>query len=225
MDGLTCLSRLMIEAPLPVVIVSSQTLEGAETTLEALHLGAVEVVAKPEGTVSLSIDRIRPMLVEKVRAAAKARLRPTLRLTDRVRHRIGGTTGAAGSAGKAETAASLWCDRLNRMNKVGSGAGADRRIDRRPAGAGGCSDRPARRSALARSGGPAHAGDIHQRLRPAARPHLRPYRQGGPASHRPAARPCPYSPGRRRHDRGAAPRRTDRLAGAGLPGPSLASFG
>jgi two-component system chemotaxis response regulator CheB len=96
MDGLTCLSRLMIEAPLPVVIVSSQTLEGAETTLEALHLGAVEVVAKPEGTVSLSIDRIRPMLVEKVRAAAKARLRPTLRLADRVRHRIGSTTGAAG---------------------------------------------------------------------------------------------------------------------------------
>jgi two-component system, chemotaxis family, protein-glutamate methylesterase/glutaminase len=96
MDGLTCLSRLMIEAPLPVVIVSSQTPEGAETTLEALHLGAVEVVAKPEGTVSLSIDRIRPMLVEKVRAAAKARLRPTLRLTDRVRHRIGGMTGTAG---------------------------------------------------------------------------------------------------------------------------------
>ena len=107
MDGLTCLSRLMIEAPLPVVIVSSQTLEGAETTLEALHLGAVEVVAKPEGTVSLSIDRIRPMLVEKVRAAAKARLRPTLRLTDRVRHRIGGMAGAADYAGKAEAAASL----------------------------------------------------------------------------------------------------------------------
>ena len=93
MDGLTCLSRLMIEAPVPVVVVSSQTPEGAETTLEALHLGAVDVIPKPEGTVSLSIDRIRPALVEKVRAAAKARLRPTHRLTDRVRHRIGGTAG------------------------------------------------------------------------------------------------------------------------------------
>jgi two-component system chemotaxis response regulator CheB len=103
MDGLTCLSRLMIEAPLPVVIVSSQTYEGAETTLEALHLGAVEVVAKPEGTVSLSIDRIRPILVETVRAAAKARLRSTLRLTDRVRHRIGSTTGTAKSTIKATT--------------------------------------------------------------------------------------------------------------------------
>jgi two-component system chemotaxis response regulator CheB len=91
MDGLTCLSRLMIETPLPVVVVSSQTPEGAETTLEALHLGAVDVIAKPEGTVSLNIDRISPALVEKVRAASRARLRPTHRLTDRVRHRIGGT--------------------------------------------------------------------------------------------------------------------------------------
>jgi two-component system chemotaxis response regulator CheB len=95
MDGLTCLSRLMIETPLPVVVVSSQTPEGAETTLEALHLGAVDVIAKPEGTVSLNIDRISPALVEKVRAAAKARLRPTHRLTDRVRHRIGGAPAVA----------------------------------------------------------------------------------------------------------------------------------
>jgi two-component system chemotaxis response regulator CheB len=80
MDGLTCLSRLMVETPCPVVIVSSLSHEGAEITLEALHLGAVDVVAKPEGTVSLSIDRIRPLLVEKVRAAAQARLRPPLRL-------------------------------------------------------------------------------------------------------------------------------------------------
>ncbi|QQP91747.1 chemotaxis-specific protein-glutamate methyltransferase CheB [Skermanella sp. TT6] len=91
MDGLTCLSRLMVETPLPVVVVSSQTPEGAETTLEALALGAVDVIAKPEGTVSLSIDRIRPMLVETVRAAAGARLRPTLRLADRIRHRMSRT--------------------------------------------------------------------------------------------------------------------------------------
>lgn len=91
MDGLTCLSRLMVETPLPVVVVSSQTPEGAETTLEALALGAVDVIAKPEGTVSLNIDRIRPMLVETVQAAAGARLRPTLRLADRIRHRMSRT--------------------------------------------------------------------------------------------------------------------------------------
>ncbi|WP_207477482.1 chemotaxis-specific protein-glutamate methyltransferase CheB [Arenibaculum pallidiluteum] len=89
MDGLTCLSRLMIEAPCPVVMVSSLTRSAAEATLEALDLGAVDYVAKPEGTVSLSIDRIRPVLVEKVRQAAKVRLRKALRLKERVRHQIG----------------------------------------------------------------------------------------------------------------------------------------
>ncbi|MGA2287853.1 chemotaxis-specific protein-glutamate methyltransferase CheB [Bradyrhizobium sp.] len=90
MDGLTCLSRIMIEAPRPVVMISSLTEEGAEATLEAIDLGAVDFVAKPSGTVSLEIDRLRPVLVEKVRAAAFARIRRTLRLTERVRHRIRG---------------------------------------------------------------------------------------------------------------------------------------
>ena len=90
MDGLTCLSRIMIEAPRPVVMISSLTAEGAEATLEAIELGAVDFVAKPSGTVSLEIDRLRPMLVEKVRAAASARIRRTLRLTERVRHQIRG---------------------------------------------------------------------------------------------------------------------------------------
>ncbi len=90
MDGLTCLSRIMIEAPRPVVMISSLTEQGAEVTLEAIELGAVDFVAKPSGTVSLEIDRLRPVLVEKVRAAAGARIRRTLRLTERVRHQIRG---------------------------------------------------------------------------------------------------------------------------------------
>jgi two-component system chemotaxis response regulator CheB len=90
MDGLTCLSRIMIEAPRPVVMISSHTAEGAEATLEAIELGAVDFVAKPGGTVSLEIDSLRPLLVEKVRAAAGARIPRTLRLTERVRHRIRG---------------------------------------------------------------------------------------------------------------------------------------
>ncbi len=90
MDGLTCLSRIMIEAPRPVVMISSLTEEGAEATLEAIELGAVDFIAKPGGAVSLEIDRLRPLLVAKVRAAAVARIRRTLRLTERVRHRIRG---------------------------------------------------------------------------------------------------------------------------------------
>ena len=90
MDGLTCLSQIMIEAPRPVVMISSLTEEGAQTTLEAIELGAVDFVAKPGGTVSLEIDRLRPMLVDKVRSAAGARIWRTLRLTERVRHQIRG---------------------------------------------------------------------------------------------------------------------------------------
>lgn len=90
MDGLACLSQIMIEAPRPVVMISSLTAEGADATLEAIELGAVDFVTKPSGTVSLEIDRLRPVLVQKVRAAANARIRRTLRLTERVRHQIRG---------------------------------------------------------------------------------------------------------------------------------------
>ncbi|WP_334162496.1 chemotaxis-specific protein-glutamate methyltransferase CheB [Phenylobacterium sp.] len=90
MDGLTCLDRIMIERPCPVVMVSSLTAEGAEATLEALRLGAVDFVAKPAGAVSLRLDEFAPEVVAKVRAAAGARLPASLRLRDRVRHRIGG---------------------------------------------------------------------------------------------------------------------------------------
>jgi two-component system, chemotaxis family, protein-glutamate methylesterase/glutaminase len=90
MDGLTCLGRIMIEAPRPVVMISALTEEGAEATLEAIELGAVDFVAKPSGTVSLEIDGLRPILVEKVRGAAHARIRRTLRLKERIRHQFRG---------------------------------------------------------------------------------------------------------------------------------------
>ena len=102
MDGLACLSQIMIEAPRPVVMISSLTAAGAEATLEAIELGAVDFVAKPSGTVSLEIDRLRPVLVEKVRAAANARIRRTLRLTERVRHQIRGAGLAAHSQRKRQ---------------------------------------------------------------------------------------------------------------------------
>jgi two-component system chemotaxis response regulator CheB len=90
MDGLTCLSRIMIEAPRPVVMISSLTADGADATLEAIELGAVDFITKPGGAVSLEIDRLRPLLVEKVRAASSARIRRTWRLTERIRHQMSG---------------------------------------------------------------------------------------------------------------------------------------
>ena len=87
MDGLACLDRIMIERPSRVVMVASLTAAGAHVTLEAMALGAVDFVAKPEGVISLSIDAFAPVFLERVRAASRARLRPTARLAERVRLR------------------------------------------------------------------------------------------------------------------------------------------
>lgn len=93
MDGLSCLAKIMLESPRPVVMISSLTEEGADATLEAMELGAVDFVAKPSGAISLEIDNLEPMLVAKIRGAAKARLNPALRLRDRIRHQFDSTSG------------------------------------------------------------------------------------------------------------------------------------
>ncbi len=87
MDGLACLDRIMLERPCPVIMVSSLTESGADETLEAMQLGAVDFIPKPEGAMSLALDELGPTIIAKVRAASKARLRPALRLTERVRLR------------------------------------------------------------------------------------------------------------------------------------------
>lgn len=75
MDGITALSLIMAERPVPVVMVSSLTEKGALATFESLALGAVDYIAKPGGTISLSITEIKEELVRKVRAAATARVK------------------------------------------------------------------------------------------------------------------------------------------------------
>ena len=106
MDGLSCLSRIMIEAPRPVVMISSLTAEGAEATLEAIELGAVDFVAKPGGTVSLEIDRLRPLLVEKVRARGAGQDPPTLRLAERIRHQFQQTASPTRAAARSRASES-----------------------------------------------------------------------------------------------------------------------
>jgi two-component system chemotaxis response regulator CheB len=105
MDGITCLSRIMVECPKPVVMVSSITDEGAEVTLQALSLGAVDFIPKPDGTVSLHIDKIKVALVAKVRSAAKARISKSRGLLERVRHRTQSVEGLRRSAGSMRNAA------------------------------------------------------------------------------------------------------------------------
>jgi two-component system chemotaxis response regulator CheB len=77
MDGLTALRHLMKRYPRPVVMLSSLTQEGAVTTLRALSIGAVDFVPKPSGSISLDFHKVREDLLNKVRIAANARVRPT----------------------------------------------------------------------------------------------------------------------------------------------------
>lgn len=93
MNGLECLDAIMLHRPCPVVMVSALSAEGADVTLEAMSLGAVDFIAKPKGAVSLHIAELAPALIEKVRTAATARISRAARLTERVRLR----TRAAGA--------------------------------------------------------------------------------------------------------------------------------
>lgn len=90
MDGIECLDQIMLQRPTPVVMVSSLTDEATAATMEALRLGAIDVIAKPVGAVSLHMDVFGPQLVAKVRAAAGAKIRATHRLKERVQQKMAG---------------------------------------------------------------------------------------------------------------------------------------
>ncbi len=76
MDGLSFLENLMRLRPMPVVMVSSLTEKGADVTLRALELGAIDFVAKPKIDVAAGLKEYGEEIIEKVKAAAKARVRP-----------------------------------------------------------------------------------------------------------------------------------------------------
>jgi two-component system chemotaxis response regulator CheB len=73
MDGLTALGIIMKEMPLPVLMVSSLTTDGAKATLDALNLGAVDFIPKELSFVSLDIVKIKEDLVSKVKQIVQSR--------------------------------------------------------------------------------------------------------------------------------------------------------
>jgi two-component system chemotaxis response regulator CheB len=75
MDGLAFLEKLMTLRPMPVVMVSSLTERGAEVTMKAMELGAVDVFCKPADAASGGLQLYAKELIDKVRAAAFARVR------------------------------------------------------------------------------------------------------------------------------------------------------
>lgn len=74
MDGLTALGKIMKECPTSVLMVSSLTTEGAEATIKALELGAVDFIPKEMSYVSVNIVKIKEDLIRKVKVIVKERV-------------------------------------------------------------------------------------------------------------------------------------------------------
>lgn len=74
MDGLQATEVIMSSKPKPIVIVSSESRDGADITLKALELGAIDFIAKPSSGIDLDMNTIREDLVKKLRMASKVRV-------------------------------------------------------------------------------------------------------------------------------------------------------
>ena len=86
-DGLQATAEIMTTNPRPIVVVSSESKEGAASTLRALELGAIEFVAKPSRSIDLDMQSVTDELLRKVRMAAKVRVvRTASRLASTIQH-------------------------------------------------------------------------------------------------------------------------------------------
>jgi two-component system chemotaxis response regulator CheB len=89
-DGLQATAQIMISNPRPIVIVSSESREGASSTLKALELGAIEFVAKPSSGIDLDMNSVKEELLRKVRMSAKVRV---VRTASRLASTVQGING------------------------------------------------------------------------------------------------------------------------------------
>ena len=75
MDGIETLRQIMRVHPVPVVVVSAHTRQGAATTFKALHMGAFDFIAKPRDVLAEGMQEIAGDLIQKIKAAASSQLR------------------------------------------------------------------------------------------------------------------------------------------------------
>ena len=171
MDGLETVKTLMERHPVPVVMLSAHTRDGADLTLKALELGAVDFILKPDGRESEVLGQLREELIAKVKAAAGAHLHGGCRSRRR---------GARARCGRPQTFASA-------ETQAGACAASHRFRDppgsrwlfdgRRTRGIEHPCQPAGERSTY--TGGPAYARDVHSELCRAARRDFSSYGEGG----------------------------------------------
>lgn len=118
MDGLTFLEKLMRGRPIPVVMVSSLTEAGCETTLRALELGAVDFITKPKIDLREGMEELAADLIEKVKAAAVAKVR-----SEGLEARGHGTSGAPRAPRSAPLASQAMIKTTDTIIAIGSSTG------------------------------------------------------------------------------------------------------
>jgi two-component system chemotaxis response regulator CheB len=108
MDGITFLKKLMRYYPLPVIIVSSLTPKGSQLALEAMSIGALEVISKP--SVSYSVGEMSVQLADKIRAVAYVNMDAR-------------KTAAAAEPRKAKLASKALAQTTNKLIAIGASTG------------------------------------------------------------------------------------------------------
>ncbi len=81
LDGVGALKRIMVECPVPVLMVSSVTKEGADITMQALELGAIDFIAKPMNMFEFSTDDMAKELCAKIKSISKVKVKKIIKST------------------------------------------------------------------------------------------------------------------------------------------------
>lgn len=74
LNGIEAVRGIMNSFPVPIIMLSSTTKAGAENTILAMEAGAIDVIAKPSGAISLDLHKVKKLLIEKVIASSKAKI-------------------------------------------------------------------------------------------------------------------------------------------------------
>ena len=106
MDGLQASEAIMARNPRPIVIVSSEARDGAEATLRALEIGAIDFVPKPTNAIDLDMNSVRDELCRKLKVASRVRVVRTIRNNNNGGGNNGGGNGTV-SAPPAKPVASV----------------------------------------------------------------------------------------------------------------------
>ncbi|SFF28734.1 protein-glutamate methylesterase/protein-glutamine glutaminase [Paracidovorax wautersii] len=128
MDGIDFLGRLMRLRPMPVVMISTLTERGAEVTMRALELGAVDFVAKPRVGLSSGLTELAAQIVEKIRVAAVAHVRRAPVRDPATAAQSSGGSGAAAAAAPVSSATLLGRVSTEKLICIGASTGGTEAI-------------------------------------------------------------------------------------------------